>query len=51
MEKPVCCVKGCENPAFICVYDEWYCGECMHKLHNNNKKFLQESLKSKIRGD
>ena len=51
MEKPTCCVDDCNNPAFVSIYDEWYCGECMHKLHLNNKKRLSEDIKNKIKGN
>ena len=50
VELPICHIDGCNNPAFCYVHGRFYCGECMHKLSQLNKKIMTLEIQAKLNG-
>lgn len=47
--KDIKCIMNCGNSALMRIANQWYCGECIHKWHQNKEKRFQEDFKNGIK--
>ena len=48
--RPPCCIEGCNNSALICMFNKFFCGDCVIKWNKKQEEAGFKQIQEAVNG-